>query len=161
MEKQCSKRKQTKPLSSRDRTLVAISEYWRDNGFSPSIRDIGSMTGIPSTSQTAYYLGRLEQLGYIRRAKGAARAITITSEGSRLLDEMLGHKKPTDWGVKWPDEPGYWWCCDGEDCSVWLALDDMTVTDGAFSYTSKSYEFTSTRWEKVAMPSVLVRQATE
>ncbi|WP_461039740.1 LexA family protein, partial [Tepidimicrobium xylanilyticum] len=45
----------------------AIVKYIYENGFSPSIREIGKLTGIKSTSTVHRYLSKLEEKGYIER----------------------------------------------------------------------------------------------
>lgn len=58
-----------------------IADSIRENGFSPSIRDIMAQLGIKSTSTVHAYLGRLEEKGYIFKENGKSRTLR-TVDGS-------------------------------------------------------------------------------
>lgn len=60
--------------------LDFIQVFIDDNGYPPSIREIGDSVGISSTSVVSYNLGRLEAEGLIERAKHVARGIRVVSE---------------------------------------------------------------------------------
>ena len=62
------------------RVLNAILKYIYENGFSPSIREIGKLTGIKSTSTVHRYLSRLEQKGYIERKENSPRALRVIQD---------------------------------------------------------------------------------
>lgn len=54
-----------------------------DRGYPPSMREIGDAVGMASLSSVTHQLGRLEDLGYIRRFPGRSRSleiITITKD---------------------------------------------------------------------------------
>lgn len=69
-----------KPLSERQKkTLAFIQVYMQNNGYPPTVREIGEGIGVNSTSLVAYYLKGLEQLGYITRESSTSRAIRLTS----------------------------------------------------------------------------------
>ncbi|WP_322806960.1 transcriptional repressor LexA [Thermanaerothrix sp.] len=59
------------------RILQFIVEYQRQNGFSPSIREIGDAIGVESTSLVNYYLNQLETLKFIQRERSISRAIRV------------------------------------------------------------------------------------
>ena len=61
------------------RILEFASGYIRDNGYPPSMREIGAATGISSTSVVSYNLGRLEEAGYIARDREVSRGLKLTS----------------------------------------------------------------------------------
>ena len=71
MEKQLSERQQS--------ILEFLGEYIEENGYPPSIREIGTAAGISSTSVVSYNLGRLEERGYISRDKEVSRGLKLTS----------------------------------------------------------------------------------
>lgn len=48
-----------------------------DNGFPPTIREIGSATGIDSTSVVNYNLNKLVQAGYLERAESKSRGLRL------------------------------------------------------------------------------------
>ena len=66
-------------------TLSAIAEYFDEHGWWPSVRDIVANTKWQSTGGVNYQLGVLEELGYLERQKGTARAMRITDEGYEQL----------------------------------------------------------------------------
>jgi repressor LexA len=59
-------------------TYEYIVEYKaKNNGNSPSIRDIKAAVGISSTSVVELHLKELEEQGLIRRGPGASRSIVV------------------------------------------------------------------------------------
>ncbi|MDD3138352.1 MAG: DNA-binding protein [Lachnospiraceae bacterium] len=54
-----------------------IRTYIAQSGYSPSVREIGAMTGHKSTSTIISRLRRLESLGKIRRVAESPRTIVI------------------------------------------------------------------------------------
>ena len=57
--------------------LDFITKFQSENGYSPSIPEIMSATGIKSNRGVSIQLEKLQNLGYIRRNKQARRAIKI------------------------------------------------------------------------------------
>jgi len=53
------------------------AQFQKENGYSPSIRQIGNGTGIGSTSLVTYYLDILEDHGIIKRDLHTSRSIVI------------------------------------------------------------------------------------
>jgi len=82
-------------LSERQRNMLRyIEKYVADNGFPPTIRQIGEATGINSTSVVNYNLNKLVQAGYLSRSSHVSR-------GLRLMTEIPGDgKKPKAVQVK-------------------------------------------------------------
>ncbi len=77
-------------LSSRQEQMLAfIGEFLGENGYPPSIREIGKAVGISSTSVVNYNLNILERKGFINRDR-------TVSRGIRLLDEDSGPGQPSD-----------------------------------------------------------------
>jgi repressor LexA len=74
-----------KGLSERHKKILRVLESFNDqNGYPPSIREIGKQTDISSTSVVNYYLEQLEEDGYIERDRNVSR-------GVRLLKTVSGH----------------------------------------------------------------------
>ena len=70
--------KQIKPLSDTQRRILSfIANFQAQNGFAPSIREIGDTVGLISSSSVAYQLNQLEKRGYIRRNANQARTIEL------------------------------------------------------------------------------------
>lgn len=71
MDEDLSKRQQ--------RILEFVSDYIEENGYPPSIREIGAAVGISSTSVVSYNLRRLEERGYLSRDREVSRGLKLTS----------------------------------------------------------------------------------
>jgi SOS-response transcriptional repressor LexA len=57
--------------------LDACVIYYKNYGFSPSIRDLMYITEINSTSLVRHYLNGLEKKGMIKKHKGLSRSIVV------------------------------------------------------------------------------------
>jgi repressor LexA len=67
-------------LSERQRNMLRyIEKYVADNGFPPTIRQIGEATGINSTSVVNYNLNKLVQAGYLSRSSHVSRGLRLTT----------------------------------------------------------------------------------
>jgi repressor LexA len=66
--------------------LKFLEKFQAENGFPPSIREIGENTNISSTSVVNYYLNQLEEMRYIERESNVSRGIRLlrTLEGKLL-----------------------------------------------------------------------------
>lgn len=62
-----------------------LIKYFRENGYAPTVREIGEWIGLSSTATIKYYLDRLEKKKKIERGS-SARAICLT-------EYTLVHKK--------------------------------------------------------------------
>lgn len=77
------------PLTDRQRRIVqTIRGAIAEHGYPPSMREIGDAAGLASLSSVTHQLGRLEQLGYIRRDPGRPRALEVLRDvdGAPLAD---------------------------------------------------------------------------
>lgn len=54
-----------------------------ENGYAPSVRDIGAALGIKSTSSVHAYLHGLEKKGYVRQEEGKKRTIRLCEPYAR------------------------------------------------------------------------------
>jgi repressor LexA len=73
-------------LSERQqRILEFLGEYITENGYPPSIREIGAAAEISSTSVVSYNLHRLEERGYISRDREVSRGLKLTSEADAQI----------------------------------------------------------------------------
>lgn len=66
------------------RLLTEIRQFVHRHGFSPSVRDLGGLIGIRSTSHIRYLLRQIEAEGFIRQTSGIARSIVLV----RLPEEI-------------------------------------------------------------------------
>ena len=64
-----------------ERILSFVNEFVQENGFAPSVREIGAAVGLRSTASVSYHLQQLQEKGYLQApgAKGRKRAI-VTSQ---------------------------------------------------------------------------------
>ena len=68
-------------LSKRQQGILRYMEkYVDEHGFPPTIREIGTATGINSTSVVNYNLNKLVQAGYLERSGQVARGIRLVAE---------------------------------------------------------------------------------
>jgi repressor LexA len=73
--------KEFNKLSERQRNMLRyIEKYVADNGYPPTIRQIGEATGINSTSVVNYNLNKLVSAGYLTRAGHVSRGLRLTTD---------------------------------------------------------------------------------
>ncbi|GAA4360653.1 transcriptional repressor LexA [Paeniglutamicibacter cryotolerans] len=71
-------RRDAKSLTIRQKkVLETIQRAVTDNGYPPSMREIGDSVGLASLSSVTHQLSQLEKLGYIRRDPRRPRAMEI------------------------------------------------------------------------------------
>ncbi|MBN1827108.1 MAG: transcriptional repressor LexA [Candidatus Eisenbacteria bacterium] len=67
-----------KELTERQNEIYEfLVEHYRENGYPPTIREIGFRFGIRSTKGVVDHLTALERKGYIRRGLGKSRALEL------------------------------------------------------------------------------------
>jgi len=80
-------------LSSRQKRMMAfMREFIAENGYPPSIREIGAAAAISSTSVVNYNLRILEKTGLIARDRTVSRGIRLLDGGPRpqgALDDLI------------------------------------------------------------------------
>ncbi|EKQ56408.1 MULTISPECIES: winged helix-turn-helix transcriptional regulator [unclassified Clostridium] len=59
------------------RILDIIKNFMEKEKISPTIREIGEMSGLKSSSTVHSYLSRLEKKGYIYRTNNCARSLRV------------------------------------------------------------------------------------
>ena len=68
-------------LSKRHQKILKfLSKFQEENGYSPSIREIGESINVQSTSLVDYYLKQLEEKGYISREQHISRSICLLKQ---------------------------------------------------------------------------------
>jgi SOS-response transcriptional repressor LexA len=63
----------------RSQIMVFLRHYWAENGFSPSMAEIGKAVGLRSQNSTRNHLLELKDQGFIAMTPGVARTITLVS----------------------------------------------------------------------------------
>jgi repressor LexA len=72
-------------LSERQQNIMSfLKMFGLDNGYPPTIRQIGAAVGITSTSVVNYNLNILQKAGYISRDPTVSRGIRLTGNAGRM-----------------------------------------------------------------------------
>jgi repressor LexA len=80
----CSQEERRMEMSKRQNRIVDyIRSFILDNGYPPSIRQIGEAVGISSTSVVNYNLNILQKAGYLSRDRTVSRGIKMHDSGDR------------------------------------------------------------------------------
>lgn len=65
-------------LTARQRRILeVIRDHMRQQGYPPSVREIGEAVGLTSTSSVAHQLGALQAKGFLRRDANRPRAVDV------------------------------------------------------------------------------------
>ena len=66
--------------------LNYVNEFIQENGYSPSVREIGAAVGLRSTASVSYHLQALQDKGLLQTpgAKGRKRAIVTTQRPGQI-----------------------------------------------------------------------------
>jgi repressor LexA len=86
-------------LTTRQREILEfIQTYLDDNGYPPTVRDIGGAVGLTSSSTVHAHLSNLEKAGAIRRDPTKPRALEILVDGasSRVKRAMEATQRATE-----------------------------------------------------------------
>ena len=67
------------------KVLEFLLKYQSENGRPPSIREIGEMVGISSTSVVNYYLDQLKKMGYLERDDRVSRGLRLTDKVNEII----------------------------------------------------------------------------
>ena len=65
--------------------LTAIQEGIQNNGYPPSVREIGVAAGLNSSASVQYQLKALEEAGFIRRDGSLGRALEVVESDSNVI----------------------------------------------------------------------------
>ncbi|MFR2573302.1 MAG: transcriptional repressor LexA [Dialister sp.] len=77
-------------LTTREKTILDFirNKIWQD-GFPPTVREICTAVGLRSTSTVHGYLGRLEEMGMIKKDPASSRAIEVVDDNSWRKKKMV------------------------------------------------------------------------
>jgi len=79
-----------KTLTDRQRSILDfLGDYLEDNGYPPTLREIGAHFGIRSPRGVQDHLEALERKGHIRRQREASRGIEILSDRRPSSDNVV------------------------------------------------------------------------
>ena len=73
--------------------LIKVMDYIRkfseENGYTPSVREIGKECGIKSTATVHSYIEKLQNKGYLNKTENKKRAVTI-GKGTGVTVPLIG-----------------------------------------------------------------------
>ena len=69
-----------------DRIIEYVNQFVQENGFAPSVREIGAAVGLRSTASVSYHLQQLQEKGLLRPSpvKGRKRAIATAARAGQI-----------------------------------------------------------------------------
>ncbi len=76
--------------NKQERLLQFILDFHKDNGYSPSIREIAKGMGVSSPSTVKAMIDRLESQGVLNKSSGVARSLTPVSQNNERGIPVLG-----------------------------------------------------------------------
>ncbi|WP_315307797.1 hypothetical protein [Enterococcus devriesei] len=79
-------------MKTNDLVLLTIEKMIDENGFAPTVREIGKAINISSTSTIWGHLDRLKKRKLINYIPQSPRTITITKEGTDILKILNSSK---------------------------------------------------------------------
>ena len=71
------------------RVMDYIRKFTEENGYTPSVREIGQECGIKSTATVHSYIEKLQNRGYLNKTDNKKRAVTI-GKGTGINIPLLG-----------------------------------------------------------------------
>jgi repressor LexA len=115
-------------LSDRQkRMLDFIQRFTGDNGYPPSIREIGEAADISSTSVVNYNLNRLVEEGFLTRDQNVSRGLRLTDKLGRAAERLSNIVRVPVVGRIFASEPVL---LPGTDSPVFGADEAIELTRG-------------------------------
>jgi len=115
-------------LSDRQkRMLEFIQRFTADNGYPPSIREIGDAADISSTSVVNYNLNRLVEEGFLSRDQNVSRGLRLTDKLGRAAERLTNIVRVPLVGRIFASEPVL---LPGTDSPVFGADEAIEITRG-------------------------------
>jgi repressor LexA len=125
-------------LSERQRRMLEfIKRFTEENGYPPSIREIGAAVDISSTSVVNYNLNRLVEEEYIDRDQNVSRGIRLTEKIASAADRIRDVVRIPKVGRIFASEPVPLPGTDspifGADEAIEITRDLLSTTDDLFA----------------------------
>ena len=129
-------------LTDRQRRILDyIQDFSTDNGYPPSIRQIGASVGISSTSVVNYNLNRLVEEGFLDRDKNVSRGIRLTDKLLKATGNLGDVIRVPMVGRIFASEPVHLPSTDspmfGADEAIEITRDMLSSTDEVFALEVK------------------------
>lgn len=68
-----------------EKILDFVNDFLTENGYAPSVREIGKAVGLNSTASVSYHLRRLEEQGFLRSGdKGCKRSVVTAARQGQI-----------------------------------------------------------------------------
>ena len=94
--KRRGRKRNTEALTVRQKQILRyITKQISENGYAPSVREIGKAVGLSSTATVHCYIKRLEELGYIRKENQKGRTLRILKKEDDLYNPKKIGKEPS------------------------------------------------------------------
>ena len=84
-----------------------IADAIRNQGYPPSVREIGEAVGLKSPSTVHFHVKHLEELGYICKSGRKGRALTLTERPPFRRSRSIGPAGCPCWAM-WPPAHPFW-----------------------------------------------------
>ena len=131
-----------KQLTDRQtRMLDFIQQFSEENGYPPSIRQIGKKVGISSTSVVNYNLNRLVEEGYLSRDQKVSRGLRLTEKFLKAAEPLANVIRIPKVGRIFAGEPVPLPSTDspifGTDEAIEITRDLLSSTDNLFALEVK------------------------
>lgn len=89
-------KRNTKELSLRQKQILRyITKQIQNNGYAPSVREIGKAVGLSSTATVHSHLQKLEKLGYIKKENQKGRTLRILKKEDDLYEPKRLQREPS------------------------------------------------------------------
>lgn len=92
-----------------------IAQALREQGYPPSVREIGEAVGLKSPSTVHFHLKHMEELGVLTKGAGKGRALTLaqpmqgeTPDARRYRRRRRRRRTASPWWAPWPRAAPYW-----------------------------------------------------
>ena len=131
-----------KQLTDRQsRMLEFIQQFSEENGYPPSIRQIGKNVGISSTSVVNYNLNRLVEEGYLSRDQNVSRGLRLTEKFLKVAEPLANVIRIPKVGRIFASEPVPLPSTDspifGTDEAIEITRDLLSSTDNLYALEVK------------------------
>lgn len=92
-----------------------IAQALREQGYPPSVREIGEAVGLKSPSTVHFHLKHMEELGVLTKGAGKGRALTLAQpmqgempDARRYRRRRHRRRTASPWWAAWPRAAPYW-----------------------------------------------------